>query len=80
MATRKQFIREYVKAIRDGNAAIFAGAGLSRPSGFVIWKDLLWPFAENIGLNIDYEHDLPAVAQYVRNKNGSRATINSMIL
>lgn len=80
MATRKQFIREYVKAIRDGNAAIFAGAGLSRPSGFVIWKDLLRPLAENIGLNIDYEHDLPAVAQYVRNKNGSRATINSMIL
>ena len=37
MATPKQFLREYVKAIRDGNAAVFAGAGLSRPSGFVDW-------------------------------------------
>ena len=27
MATPKQFLREYVKAIRDGNAAVFAGAG-----------------------------------------------------
>lgn len=34
MTTKKQFIRDYVKAIRDGNAAVFAGAGLSRPSGF----------------------------------------------
>ena len=35
MATKKQFLREYIKAIRDGNAAVFAGAGLSRPSGYV---------------------------------------------
>ena len=32
----KQFLRDYIKAIRDGNAAVFAGAGLSRPSGFDI--------------------------------------------
>ncbi len=80
MATEQQFLREYIKAIRDGNAAVFAGAGLSRPSGFVIWKELLRPLAEDIGLNIDEEHDLPAVAQYVRNKNGNRAAINSSIL
>ena len=29
--TKEEFIREYTKAIREGNAAIFAGAGLSRP-------------------------------------------------
>lgn len=80
MATKKQFIREYIKAIRDGNAALFAGAGLSRPSGFVIWKELLRPLAEDIGLNIDDEYDLTAVAQYVRNKSGNRAAINSSIL
>ena len=80
MATRKQFLREYIKAIRDGNAAVFAGAGLSRPSGFVVWKELLRPLADDIGLNIDEEHDLTAVAQYVRNKSGNRAAINSSIL
>lgn len=80
MASIQQFLREYVKAIRDGNAAVFAGAGLSRPSGFVIWKDLLRPLAEDINLNIDDEHDLTAVAQYVRNSSGNRAVINSTIL
>lgn len=80
MATKEQFLREYIKSIRDGNAAVFAGAGLSRPSGFVEWKELLRPLAEDIGLNIDEEHDLTAVAQYVRNEHGTRAHINSTIL
>ncbi len=80
MATENQFLREYVKAIRDGNAAIFAGAGLSRPSGYVTWKELLRPLAEDIGLNIDEENDLTAVAQFVRNKAGNRGNINDTII
>lgn len=80
MATKEQFLREYIKVIRDGNAAVFAGAGLSRPSGFVNWKELLRPLAKDIGLNIDEEHDLTAVAQYVRNEYGTRSSINSTIL
>lgn len=80
MATKNQFLREYIKAIRDGNAAVFAGAGLSRPSGFVVWKELLRPLADDIGLNIDEEYDLTAVAQYVRNQSGNRSSINSTIL
>lgn len=80
MATKKQFLREYIKAIRDGNAAVFAGAGLSRPSGFVVWRELLRPLAEDIGLNIENEYDLTAVAQYVRNQSGNRAAINSSLL
>lgn len=80
MATKTQFVRDYVKAIRDGNAAVFAGAGLSRPSGFVVWKELLRPLAEDIGLKIDDEHDLTEVAQYIRNKSGNRAAINATIL
>ena len=39
--TKEELIREYTRAIQEGNAAIFAGAGLSRPSGFVDWKGLL---------------------------------------
>ena len=80
MTTRDNFLKEYIKAIRDGRAAVFAGAGLSRPSGFVDWKDLLRPLADNIGINIDDEHDLPLVAQYVRNKAGNRGAINKTIM
>ena len=80
MVTKETFKREFVKAIRDGNAAVFAGAGLSRASGFVVWKELLRPLAEEIKLNIDEEHDLTAVAQYVRNCAGNRWQINDSIL
>ena len=77
---KKIFLQEYIKAIRNGNAALFAGAGLSRPSGFVVWKELLRTLAESIGLNIDKEYDLPAVAQYVKNESGNRSAINESIL
>lgn len=76
---RNKLIRDYAKAIREGNAAIFGGAGLSRPSGYVDWKDLLRPLATDIGLNIDKENDLLTVAQFYQNKNG-RQCINSAIL
>ncbi|MBQ7274515.1 MAG: SIR2 family protein [Clostridiales bacterium] len=80
MATKKQFIREYVKAIRNGNAAVFGGAGLSRASGYVVWKELLRPLAEDISIKIDEEHDLTEIAQYVKNKSGNRASINTTII
>ena len=35
MATIKEFKKNYIKAIQEGYAAIFAGAELSRASGFV---------------------------------------------
>ena len=50
---REELIRNYAKAIREGNAAIFGGAGLSRPSGYVDWKDLLRPLASDIGLDVE---------------------------
>lgn len=81
MAVRKEeLIREYAKAIREGNAAVFGGAGLSRPSGFVDWKELLRPLASDIGLNVDKENDLLSVAQYYRNQRRTRSGINQAIL
>ncbi len=77
---RSTFIKKYIKAINDGSAAVFAGAGLSVPSGYVSWKELLRPFAEEIGLSIDKEHDYLAIAQYYCNKQGSRAGINDIVL
>lgn len=35
------FIKNYLSALNNGDAAIFAGAGLSAPSGCVNWKQLL---------------------------------------
>lgn len=55
---KEELIKEYTKAIREGSAAVFAGAGLSRASGYVNWKDLLRPLAKNIDLDVDKEKDL----------------------
>lgn len=80
MVDRSEFIEKYVKAIQEGYAAVFAGAGLSRPSGYVDWKGLLKPLAKSINLDIEKETDLIAVAQYYRNERGNRAGINQTII
>ena len=80
MVSVNELIRNYSKAVREGYAAVFAGAGLSRASGFVDWKTLLKPLARDIGLNIEKEDDLLAVAQYHRNERGTRASINQAII
>ena len=67
MVTTTEFIREYSRALVEGYAAIFAGAGLSRASGHVNWKELLEPLASDIGLDVKKESDLVAVAQYYNN-------------
>lgn len=77
---KSEFIRKYVKAIQEGNAAVFAGAGLSRPSGFVDWKGLLRPLASDIDLDVDKEKDLLSVAQFYRNKKGISTPISQAIL
>lgn len=78
---KEELIREYTKAIREGNAAVFAGAGLSRASGYVNWKDLLRPLAKDIDLDVDKERDLLAVAQFYKNKRGgTRGSINQSIM
>lgn len=64
------FITNYVKDLNDDSAAIFAGAGLSIPLGFVNWKELLHDLANELGLDIDYENDLISLAQYHVNENG----------
>ncbi len=42
------FIKNYLSALNNGDAAIFAGAGLSVASGCVNWKDLLNDIAEEL--------------------------------
>jgi Sir2- and TIR-associating SLOG family/SIR2-like domain len=63
------FIASFLAEIEAGNAAIFAGAGLSVPAGFVNWADLIRPLAEELHLDIEKESDLVAVAQFHVNAN-----------
>lgn len=80
LETINELIKNYSKAVIGGYAAVFAGAGLSKGSGYVDWKNLLRPLAESIGLDIDKEYDLISVAQFYRNEHANRASINQTIL
>ncbi|HDX9575019.1 TPA: SIR2 family protein [Bacillus mobilis] len=73
------FERAALKELRNNNLAIFAGAGLSRGSGFVDWRGLLRDIAEELELDINKEVDLVSVAQYHFNENG-RQSINEAII
>ena len=76
-----RFIRKFGIAVAQGNAAVFGGAGLSRESGFVNWKELMRDFAADIRLDIDKETDLISVAQYYKNEmGGNRNGLNQEIL
>lgn len=77
---RKELIREISRAIREHNAAVFGGAGLSRPSGYVDWKELLRPLAKDIGLDVNGEEDPLSVAQFCRNQRCCRSTMNRRIM
>src|SRR5690554_6688641 len=74
-----KFITDFITEINSGDAAIFAGAGLSAASGFVNWKELLRDLADELKLDIEKEHDLISVAQYHFNKF-KRGKINNKII
>jgi len=77
---KEVFIKNYLKALNNGDAAIFAGAGLSASSGCVNWRQLLREIAEELELDIEKESDLVAIAQYYYNKNGcNRTKLNEII-
>ncbi|SFB35699.1 SIR2 family protein [Pseudomonas sp. NFPP24] len=69
------------KEMAEGNLAIFAGAGFSQGAGFVNWKTLLKPIADELDLDIDKETDLVALAQYHSNANGAnRSKLDQMLV
>ncbi len=74
------FLDQYQKAIDEGVAAVFVGAGLSVPAGFVDWKELLRDIAKELDLDVDEETDLIAVAQYHFNHVRSRGRINQKLI
>jgi hypothetical protein len=69
------------KELEDGNLAMFAGAGFSRDAGFIDWKTLLKPIAEDLDLDVEKEWDLVALAQYHSNVNhANRAKLNQLLV
>lgn len=74
------FIRDFVNDLLENNVAIFCGAGMSIPAGFVNWPELLREIADELGLSVDKEHDLISLAQYHVNENRGKAKINRTIL
>ena len=45
-------IKDLLEAIESRNLAIFAGAGLSIPAGYVNWQQLLQPIADELDLDL----------------------------
>lgn len=67
----EKFIEDFTNELRERNVAIFAGAGMSVDAGFVNWKGLLKPLADELNLDVEKEHDLVMIAQYHVNHHGS---------
>jgi hypothetical protein len=74
------FIELFVKELENDNAAIFAGAGLSVGAGYVDWRKLLKPVADELGLDVDLEHDLVLLAQYHVNDKLNRSGLNRVLI
>jgi hypothetical protein len=74
------FIDDFVKDLAANNAAIFAGAGMSKDAGFVDWAGMLADIAKELGLEIDKEWDLISLAQYHVNEKDSRAKVTKKII
>lgn len=76
----KTFIRDYTPEILYHNAAVFAGAGLSVPAGYVNWRGLLRDIIHDLHLDPDKEHDLVTIAQYSCNQRGGKTHLTQTIV
>lgn len=74
------FIKIFVKDLHENSVAIFAGAGMSKQSGYVNWPELLHDIAHEIGLNIEKETDLISLAQFhVNTRQGSAGLARKIV-
>jgi hypothetical protein len=76
----EHFVETFVKELEEENVAIFAGAGLSVGAGYVDWKKLLQPIAQDLKLDIDQQHDLISIAQYHLNEKQNRSGLNRVLI
>lgn len=77
----EEFIGKFLTELREDNAAVFVGAGLSKAAGFVDWRGLLAPIAGPLGLDAEKESDLVGLAQFHLNANaGNRNQLNQLLV
>jgi hypothetical protein len=75
------FIEQWTNSLERGSAGVFIGAGLSVRAGYPTWRSMLANIAAELGLDIEAEHDLAAVAQYALNKaTGKRHALTKLIV
>ncbi len=78
---KQSFLQDIGKELAEENVAVFAGAGMSAGSGFVNWAELLRPIADELGLDVERETDLVALAQYHCNDNeANRSQLNQRLI
>jgi hypothetical protein len=78
---KKKFVEAWSKSLMRGTGAVFIGAGLSRGAGYPDWRSLLKDISIELGLDIESEHDLAAVAQFSLNKTiGKRTKLTKLIV
>lgn len=78
MIEEAELIREYVTALRQNNASIFVGSGMSKSVSGLVWKDLIMPYATKIGYN-SKDTDYPFIAQAYINAGNSEIEFKSEI-
>lgn len=77
----EDFLAKFLKELKENNAAVFVGAGLSKAAGYVDWPALLSPVAHALGLDVTKESDLVTLAQYHLNANASnRHQLNQLLI
>lgn len=78
--SKQQFLSRYGRSITEGSAAFFIGAGFSRAAGHVDWRGLLKGIATDIGLDVNKETDLLAIAQFHETEHRGRGRINEVLI
>jgi hypothetical protein len=76
----KTLLSNFQREMDSDTVAFFLGAGMSRPAGYVNWKELMREIAEELKLDINRETDLIALAQYHRNSRKGRHRINQLLV
>jgi hypothetical protein len=74
------FVEAFVAALHEQTAAVFAGAGLSIPTGMVDWRTLLKGIARDLGLDVSKEADLVTLAQFHVNERRGRHQLNQALI
>lgn len=78
---KKGFVERVSKRIHSGKCDLFIGSGISCESGVPSWYELLKPMAEDLGIYLSKQDDLPLMAQYIVNENsGNRNVIRTRLM